>query len=149
MFGFGWQTFATKGPDYLRQTDATRSPGPGSRCTTCSCPTSPSSVSSALLLWCLALFGAVGGAVLRRGPPELAPWRVGLVAVFVTFVVVANLGPVSYPFPNLLLWTWAGVAGSGFFLGSRTRPDVGRRDARRGCHDPRFRQHVTAPNWPR
>jgi hypothetical protein len=26
--------------------------------------------------------------------------------------VVANFGPSTYPFPTLLLWTWAGLVGS-------------------------------------
>ena len=46
-------------------------------------------------------------------------------AIFVAFLIVANLGPLSYAFPNLLLWTWAGVAGAEFFLaprGDNTRP---------------------------
>jgi O-antigen ligase len=68
------------------------------------------------VLWLCGLLGAVGGAILRRGPPELFAWRLGLVAVFVAFLVVAMLGPLSYPFPNLLLWIWAGVAGAPYFL---------------------------------
>ncbi len=70
-------------------------------------------------MWCVAIFGAVGGAIVRRGPPELHPWRVGLLAVFICFLIVGNLGPLSYPFPNILLWTWAGIAGAEFFLAPR------------------------------
>jgi len=37
---------------------------------------------------------------------------------------VGNLGPLSYPFPNLLLWTWAGIAGAEFFLAPRRRSET-------------------------
>ncbi len=122
LFGFGWQTFATKGPDYLRQADGYPLTGAGLEVHNVFLSHLAEIGLVGLLLWCVALLGAVGGAILRRGPPELAPWRVGLVAIFITFVIVANLGPLSYPFPNLLLWTWAGVAGAGYFLGSPRVP---------------------------
>jgi len=60
-------------------------------------------------LWLAGLIAAVGGAVLTRGPPEAIALRAGLVALLVNWVVVANFGPLGYAFPNLLLWTWAGV----------------------------------------
>lgn len=60
-------------------------------------------------LWGLALVLAVGGAILVRGPPELFPWRVGLVAVAVMWLVVANLVPMVQALPNHVLWLWAGV----------------------------------------
>jgi hypothetical protein len=66
-----------------------------------------------LALWALALFLAVGAAIFDSGgPPELRPWRIGLLAIFVEVLVVANFGPSTYPFPTLVLWTWAGLVGS-------------------------------------
>lgn len=50
------------------------------------------------------------GAALRRGPAELYPWRLALIGIFLCFFVVANFGPTAAPFPNLVLWLWAGVA---------------------------------------
>ncbi len=64
-------------------------------------------------LWLLALGSAIAGGILRRGPADLDPWRLGLVAVFLQWAIVASFGPLSYPFPNLLLWAWAGVASIG------------------------------------
>jgi O-antigen ligase len=61
-------------------------------------------------LWLAALLAAIGGAIFRRGPPELRPWRIGLAAISVQWLVVSALSPSPYAFPNLLLWTWAGVA---------------------------------------
>lgn len=116
IFGFGWQTFVSKGTTYIRQSSNYPLTGAGNEVHNVFLSHAAELGIVGFLLWTLALFGAVGGAILRRGPPELAPWRVGLVAVFVGFLVVANLGPLSYPFPNLLLWTWAGIVGAEHFL---------------------------------
>ena len=116
IFGFGWQTFEEVGPDYLRQADSYPLTGAGIEVHNVFLSHAAELGLVGAALWAVALFGAVGGAIVRRGPPELQPWRVGLLAIFVAFLVVANLGPLSYPFPNLLLWTWAGIAGAEFFL---------------------------------
>jgi putative inorganic carbon (hco3(-)) transporter len=63
------------------------------------------------LLWAAGLLMAVGGAILRRGPPELEPWRVGLLAYAACWLVVSNFTPLGYTFGNYLLWLWAGVVG--------------------------------------
>lgn len=60
-------------------------------------------------LWGLGLLLAVGGAIVVRGPPELYPWRIALLAVAVMWLVVANLVPLTYAFPNHFLWLLAGV----------------------------------------
>ncbi|HUB98752.1 MAG TPA: O-antigen ligase family protein [Solirubrobacterales bacterium] len=62
-----------------------------------------------VFIWLLGLALAVGGAIVTRGPPELYPWRIGLIAVTVIWLIVANLVPMVQPFPNYLLWLWAGV----------------------------------------
>jgi hypothetical protein len=57
---------------------------------------------------------------LRRGlPPELVPYRTALVAITVAWAVVASFGPLSYAFPNTVLWLWLGLAGA---LPRRTDP---------------------------
>lgn len=60
-------------------------------------------------IWLLGLALAVGGAIVVRGPPELYPWRVGLLAMMVMWLIVANLTPMLQAFPNQALWLWAGV----------------------------------------
>jgi O-antigen ligase len=116
IFGFGWQTFQTKGPDYMRLAANYPLTGAGNEVHNVFLSHAAELGIAGSLLWTAAFLAGVGGAIVRRGPPELVPWRVGLLAVAVMFVVVANLGPLSYPFPNLLIWTWAGVAGSAYFL---------------------------------
>jgi putative inorganic carbon (HCO3(-)) transporter len=63
-------------------------------------------------IWALALLLGVGGAVLARGPPELRPWRIGLGAFAVCWVVAGNFSYLL-AFPTLLLWAWAGVVWRG------------------------------------
>jgi O-antigen ligase len=121
IFGFGWQTFTTKGPDYMRQADTYPLTGAGLEVHNVFLSHAAELGLVGAALWAIALFSAIGGAIVRRGPPELQAWRVGLLAIFVAFLVVANFGPLSYAFPNLLLWTWAGIAGADFFL---SRPRV-------------------------
>ena len=61
-------------------------------------------------LWLLAAALAFGGAVRYRGPPSLAPWRIGLGAIVACYITAGIAGPLAYVYPTLLLWTWAGVA---------------------------------------
>ena len=63
------------------------------------------------LLWAAGLLMAVGAAVFRRAPPELEPWRLGLIAYAACWLVVSNFTPLGYSFSNYLLWTWAGLLG--------------------------------------
>jgi O-antigen ligase len=61
-----------------------------------------------LTLWILALLMGVGGALRTRGPPDLQPWRLALLALFVFFVIQENFVPPAV-FQNLGIWLWAGV----------------------------------------
>ncbi len=63
-------------------------------------------------LWALALLLGVGGAFLTRGPPDLAPWKYGLLGVFAGYLVIANSIPPML-FTNLVPWILAGVVFSG------------------------------------
>ena len=61
------------------------------------------------VLWAFALLAALGGALLRRAPPDLAPWRTALVAIAIAWIVVANLSPLNTALPNSLVWLWVGI----------------------------------------
>jgi O-antigen ligase len=121
MFGIGWETFQTKGADYIRESSYPLT-GAGLEVHNVLLSHAAELGFPGAILWLWALLAAVGGAVFRRGPPELLPWRIGLACIAVPFLVVANLSPLSYTFPNLLLWLWAGVAGSGYLSRPRREP---------------------------
>jgi O-antigen ligase len=62
------------------------------------------------LLWLVATIVAVVGSILRRGPPELRIWKIGLMAWAICYAISALSTPLGYALPTTLLWTWAGVA---------------------------------------
>jgi O-antigen ligase len=68
-------------------------------------------------LWLLGGGMAMGAALLRRAPPTVQPWQVGLKAILAAWATVALSSPLSYSFSTLLLWTWASVT-----LGTSPRP---------------------------
>ena len=76
-----------------------------------------------LALWCFGLLLGIGSALMTRGPTDLGPWRVALLAVFVAFLSIANSVPPSL-FPNLSLWLLAGVVYSGRYTHRRGGEDV-------------------------
>jgi O-antigen ligase len=62
-------------------------------------------------LWLASvLWGLIGTAFSRARDPDLRPWRLGLVAIGVCFLVLCAVDPLSQNFTQLILWTWAGVA---------------------------------------
>jgi O-antigen ligase len=66
-------------------------------------------------LWTAALVAVFASALGRRGPPDHASWRAGLIALGVMWVGVMLFTPLVKPFPTLLVFMWAGVtAGSGW-----------------------------------
>jgi len=62
------------------------------------------------LLWLVAVLVAVVGSILRRGPPELRLWKIGLIAWAICYAISALSTPLGYALPTALLWVWAGVA---------------------------------------
>lgn len=117
LLGFGWGRFQSDSSDYYRQSP--------------NYPlTSVRDVHNVYLanivelglvgggLWLLALLAAVGRGVFERGPPEMRPWRIGLLAVSVSYAVTAFTTPLAFTLPTLLLWAWAGIT----WAPIRTRP---------------------------
>jgi hypothetical protein len=111
LTGVGWETFEEKAPDYMHVAQGYPLTGVG-------IPVHNVPLSHAAelglpiaALWVTGLLLAVGAAVLRSGPEVLDPWRLGMVALFIHWLIVASFGPLGYAFPNLLLWTWAGISG--------------------------------------
>jgi O-antigen ligase len=109
LFGFGWHQYVEKNSDYFVM-------HPDYPLTGQKYPLHNVYLSNAVelgvlgaALWLAAVMLVLAGAIFRRGPPELLPWRIGLVAIAVQWFAVSALAPFPYSFPNLLLWTWAGV----------------------------------------
>lgn len=118
LLGFGWQRFLQESPSYFVQPKDYPLTGTKE-------PLHNAFLSNAVelgipgaLLWLVAIALAVGGAILRRGPPDLEPWRAGLIAYTIMWVVVANFTPLERPFVSILLMTWAGVLWAGRYRGS-------------------------------
>jgi putative inorganic carbon (hco3(-)) transporter len=135
LFGLGWQTFETKGPAYLTQALTYPLTGAGLEVHNVFLSHAVELGIPGSILWTLALIFGVGGAALRRGPPELAAWRAGLLAILVCFVIVANLGPLSYAFPNLVLWLLAGVIGRDYLSTPREAAEEPHRAAAFVAHE--------------
>jgi len=113
LVGVGWQRFHQDSPPYFQQAGDYPLTGTNE-------PLHNTFLSNAVelgllgtLLWLVAIALAVGGAIVRRGPPDLEPWRAGLIAYTVMWVVVANFTPLERPFVSILLMTWAGVVWAG------------------------------------
>ena len=71
-------------------------------------------------MWLASVLWGLGSAVLGAGAPDLSAWRIGLVAIGASFLVLCAVDPLSQNFTQLVLWTWAGVAaGAGSLIGTR------------------------------
>jgi O-antigen ligase len=115
LFGFGWDRFTSDGLEYFRQSEEYPLVG-------YSTPETPEPLHDSYLfyavelglvgafLWFASLAWGVGGAIFTRGSAELRPWKLGLIAITVFFLVVSLFNPYMQAFPVLLLWVWAGVA---------------------------------------
>jgi O-antigen ligase len=133
LFGFGWERYKRDSLDYFRQARSypmsgyMLSEGVGSF--EAPLPLHDTYLAYAVelglvgaVLWLATLLWGVGGALLASGPPELRPWKIGLLAIGVFYLVVAFVDPHEQAFSLLLLWIWAGVA-----LGSQPLPAKARR----------------------
>lgn len=112
ILGFGWGQFAKESDPYYRQTQDY----PMLQLPHLHNVYLENTVELGLLgafLWLAGIALAMGGAVLRRGPPELRPWKIGLVAVAIAQLAGWATAPADYVMPTLLLWLWAGVAWGG------------------------------------
>ncbi len=109
LFGFGWGTFQQRSADHFQLSPDYPITNPTGMAHNVFLSNLAELGLVGTTLWALALALAIGGAILRRGPPELAPWRTGLLALAIIWLVVALLTPLVQPLPNHLLWLWAGL----------------------------------------
>ena len=123
LMGIGWQKFVSVNPDYQRQADSYPLTGSEIEVHNVFLSRGAELGLPGLFMFAIALAVAIGGALIRRGPPELYVWRVGLLAVSLSWIIAANFGPLPYAFPNYLLWLWAGVVAAPHLIaGARPAP---------------------------
>jgi putative inorganic carbon (HCO3(-)) transporter len=125
LLGFGWNRYASDSHDYFRQPFTYPLTGyvPGMLIGE---PQIPQPLHSTYLayavelglvgatLWLITLLWAIGEGVFRRGPPEMRPWKLGLLAVALFVLIVIAVNPHEPPFAFLLVMIWAGVALAGW-----------------------------------
>jgi putative inorganic carbon (hco3(-)) transporter len=109
LFGFGLNTFRERSSDYFEQSPDFPLTNTGGELHNVFLSNAAELGLVGTSIWLLALLLAVGGAIVVRGPPQLYPWRIGLLAVAVMWLIVANLVPMRQAFPNQFLWLLAGV----------------------------------------
>lgn len=112
LLGFGWARFTKDSSDYFQQ--AFDYPLTATRAGVHNTPLTYA-VELGLLgttLWVLGLVLGIASALMSRGPPDLAAWRVGLLAVAAASLFVLNAVPPT-TWPNRALWLLAGVAYAG------------------------------------
>jgi O-antigen ligase len=111
LLGFGWNSYLDEKADFVKQADDYPITG-GERRTGVHNLGLLYAAELGMLgvaLWVSGFLLAIGGAISRRGSPELRPWRLALIPVSIAFMVVATF---EYPgvFSSLTVWLWAGVA---------------------------------------
>jgi O-antigen ligase len=130
LFGVGFQAWTQKNTPYMRQSP--NYPLTGSRIEIHNVLLSHAAELGLVgaTLWIATFASGVLGAIGRRGPSDLDPWRLAMIAIAVDWFVVAMFGPLSYPFPNLFIWSWAGICSIGYTSAPREPVRRGRRTVR-------------------
>ena len=112
LVGFGWARFQKDSADYFQQADDIPADRHDLRR-----PQHPTRLCRRPRPHRRHAVGAGTGVRRRlraatRGPPDLLPWRIGLLTVAVATLVVISAVPPS-AWPNRAIWLLAGVASSG------------------------------------
>jgi putative inorganic carbon (hco3(-)) transporter len=122
LIGFGWDRYRSRSEEYFRQASdypmvGYTSPGAAVGLPRKVYPLHDTYLSYAvelgligLVLWMASLLLALLSAITTPGPPSLRPWKLGLLAIAVFFLIVSFFDPHEQSFPIMLLLLWAGVA---------------------------------------
>jgi len=109
VLGFGWGRWERNSFDYYRQ-----SPNyPLSFVRNVHNVYLSNAVDLGLLgagLWLFAVAVVAAGAILRRGPPWLRPWKLAFIGLATAYGLTALSTPLGFAESTMLLWTWAGLA---------------------------------------
>jgi O-antigen ligase len=125
LFGFGWSRFKSESQDYFEQSSDYPLTSTVSGVHNIPLTYAVDLGLVGMTLWLMGLVLGIGGALATRGPPDLFPWRVGLLAVAIAFLVVASAVPPT-AWPNRSLWLLAGVVYGGYY--ARAQGSTGPRE---------------------
>jgi putative inorganic carbon (hco3(-)) transporter len=67
-------------------------------------------------LWISILIAGIVMPGIRRGPPQIEPYRLGLIAMATAWFVQSNFTPFDYAFDNYVVWLLAGIVAGAFTL---------------------------------
>lgn len=110
LTGFGWHTFEAEGRNYMRLPATYPETGAGLNVHNVFLARLSELGLIGTTLWLAALFGAVWAGAIRAGPASTRAWRIGFVAIAISWAFQANFVPLTYALPNALLWLWAGLS---------------------------------------
>lgn len=112
LTGVGWQRFTQVSDDFTEQRSDYPVTGVGIEVHNVFLSHAAEMGIPGAALYLVAWLAAVAPPLLKAGDRTHEVWRRGLLAVAVMWLVVASFGPLSYPFANLALWLFAGIAGT-------------------------------------
>jgi putative inorganic carbon (HCO3(-)) transporter len=115
LFGFGWSRFTADSADYFQQAFAypLTATDAGLHNTPLTYAVELGLVGATL--WFVGVIFGIGTALTTRGPPELRPWRVGLLAIAIASLVISNSVPPT-AWLNRSIWLFAGVVYSARYV---------------------------------
>jgi putative inorganic carbon (hco3(-)) transporter len=109
LLGVGWDRFTEESELYLRQEDDMPLTGRGIDLHNVFLARAVELGVVGGALWFAAFVVAIVVPAFAAASRSFEPWRIGLLAISIQWIVAANFGPLPYVFANLLLWTWAGL----------------------------------------
>jgi putative inorganic carbon (HCO3(-)) transporter len=108
LLGFGWNQFAARHDPYIRESPNIPLTGQDIVVHNVYLTYAVELGLVGATLWLLAVILGAGGTAITRAPPEIEPWRIGLVALLVFFLIGESAVPPTV-FVNASLWLWAAV----------------------------------------
>lgn len=109
LVGIGWASFPRASEPYLRQHDDYPLTGRNIEVHNLLLSRLAEIGLLGTLPWLASLGLGIVATSLRPVSAELEPWRHALITYAAAFAVMGMFGPMTAPFPNLLLWLLAGV----------------------------------------
>jgi O-antigen ligase len=126
LLGFGWNRYESSNLEYFRQTEDY--PLVGYSTPEKPLPLHDTYLSYAVelgligaLLWLVSLLWGVGLGIFSRGQADLRLWKLGLMAIAASYLIICLFNPLQSAFTLLLLWVWSGVALGNAPLSARER----------------------------